>query len=300
MLRFLKQPYPYFYNALKASLSAVGAGVFIFLFILIFQPFETNLLKGDEVLRVSLVSGMVTFVCVMMYILVIPLLFPAWFNEKVWMVGKELLLIFAILLTIGLMNFITAQLFFPNQLYHDISALQALWESLYTTFIVGALPTVLIVLINHIILLRKYYKGSVEVNECIKEHESRNTDAAPHHHHELVRILADSENDHFSVNPANLVAITASGNYVEYHHMVNGIIKRDIRRNTISNVEAQLQGHGHFLRTHRSWIVNLDMLEASHGNAQGYQLKMRQMEELIPVSRKNIAQFNAVMNEQRA
>ena len=52
---------------------------------------------------------------------------------------------------------------------------------------------------------------------------------------------------------AEILAVRAAGNYVEF--ILDGG-RRPLMRATLAEIEAQLAGHG-FVRTHRSWLVNL-------------------------------------------
>jgi DNA-binding LytR/AlgR family response regulator len=63
----------------------------------------------------------------------------------------------------------------------------------------------------------------------------------------------------------------------------------------MSNVAEQLDNFDFLFRSHRAYIVNLNYIQESSGNAQGYQLKMRNTEVVLPVSRTNLAEFKNVI-----
>jgi DNA-binding LytR/AlgR family response regulator len=50
-------------------------------------------------------------------------------------------------------------------------------------------------------------------------------------------------------------------------------------------VEEALAPYPQFFRCHRAYIVNLAAVEHVSGNAQGYKLHLKDVAELIPVSR---------------
>jgi DNA-binding LytR/AlgR family response regulator len=72
----------------------------------------------------------------------------------------------------------------------------------------------------------------------------------------------------------------------------NNLVKKEIIRNSINNIEQQLSGIPYFLRTHRAFIVNLKKVISRQGNTLGYLIELTGTEIKIPVSRNNTATFN--------
>jgi DNA-binding LytR/AlgR family response regulator len=70
------------------------------------------------------------------------------------------------------------------------------------------------------------------------------------------------------------------------------VVKKEIIRNSINNIEQQLSGIPYFLRIHRAFIVNLKKVRSKQGNTLGYLIKLAGPEFKIPVSRKNTRIFN--------
>ncbi|NRA11079.1 MAG: LytTR family transcriptional regulator, partial [Crocinitomicaceae bacterium] len=50
------------------------------------------------------------------------------------------------------------------------------------------------------------------------------------------------------------------------------------------------------MKTHRSYVVNLDAVEDVQGNAQGYVLSLTNTDERVPVARNHVNDFNLLMN----
>lgn len=112
----------------------------------------------------------------------------------------------------------------------------------------------------------------------------------------IVNIAFEEQADALEIKLDHLVSIAASGNYVEiWVEDEPGKARRIVRRITMQSIEAQLTAFPQLLRVHRAWIVNLERVERSSGNAQGYTLFVRAMKQFIPVSRRNIALFNEKM-----
>ena len=84
---------------------------------------------------------------------------------------------------------------------------------------------------------------------------------------------------------ADLVFVKSADNYVEIGFRDGGEIKKKMIRNTLKNVEKQLEEFNNFVRTHRSCIVNIQYIDKLHKNFNTYWLTLDETRETIPVSR---------------
>ncbi|MCB0376761.1 MAG: LytTR family transcriptional regulator, partial [Sinomicrobium sp.] len=86
------------------------------------------------------------------------------------------------------------------------------------------------------------------------------------------------------LEPERLLFVAAADNYIELHITENEKVRRELIRNTLSAVESVLEPAG-FLRCHRSYLVNPDLVVRVSGNAQGYRLHFAETELSVPVAR---------------
>lgn len=99
---------------------------------------------------------------------------------------------------------------------------------------------------------------------------------APQAETELESINVTKGSEVFSLDPANICCIKASGDYVE---LVTGT-ESYLKQGTISHYEQAL-GQGPFVRVHRSIIINRDKIISISGPAKGqYWIKLEGGEEL--------------------
>ncbi|EOC99470.1 LytR/AlgR family response regulator transcription factor [Caldisalinibacter kiritimatiensis] len=85
-----------------------------------------------------------------------------------------------------------------------------------------------------------------------------------------------------TVENRNTVIFSVEGKY-EYSH-------------TLSDLEEKLN-LSNFFRSHRSFLINLDFIEEIEPWFNStYQVKMKQINEKIPVSRKQVKEFKNIMN----
>jgi DNA-binding LytR/AlgR family response regulator len=68
-----------------------------------------------------------------------------------------------------------------------------------------------------------------------------------------------------------------------------------IIRNSISEIENQLDEVPFFMRIHRAFIVNLEKVSSKKGNSLGYQLKLKGSNIILPVSRQNTQKFDQLI-----
>ncbi|MEM6697307.1 MAG: LytTR family transcriptional regulator DNA-binding domain-containing protein, partial [Bacteroidota bacterium] len=79
----------------------------------------------------------------------------------------------------------------------------------------------------------------------------------------------------------------SSSNYIEVIYFQDAEFQKQLIRNTISNIAKQLQDQDAFYRCHKSYIINLSKIQNVSGNARGLKIHFAQLDEPIPVSRKN-------------
>lgn len=114
---------------------------------------------------------------------------------------------------------------------------------------------------------------------------------------ELVVIRHRRKKEEISFYPSQFIFAEAHGNYVKMHLTEEGKRVEKIIRNSLSNLEKQLSVIPSVLRTHRAYLVNLKKVISKHGNATGYRLRLKDVEEDIPVSRYHTAIFDRVYEQ---
>lgn len=89
-----------------------------------------------------------------------------------------------------------------------------------------------------------------------------------------------------------MLFIESIGNYCDIYYFENNKVNKVTFRATLVSLNDELP-MDQFLKTHRSFLVNLNKMEKVSGNAQGYQFQLRQYNDrTIPVSRSNISKFD--------
>ncbi|MBC3785064.1 LytTR family DNA-binding domain-containing protein [Spirosoma utsteinense] len=298
MFRLLSQPYPTEESIRRLLIKAVTIGLFVGLFLLIFQPFGLDDWQTSAKVSKIMGFGLVTMLVMIADSLFLPALFPRYFSDQHWTVGREIVRVLLLLIVIAAGNrFYLAWLFdAPSSGYGWLSIMGM-------TFVVGIFPTIGAVLLNYIVQLRKYSRMAAEIpdhSDASAPREpwlSEQVSAVRTHNavESTLNLVADNEKDTLTLGVDKLLFIESSDNYCTVVYLashVNGTEQtlKPLLRTSLSRLETQIAGrqglHSHLVRCHRSYIVNLNRVERVTGNAQGYKLHLSGGKFQVPVARR--------------
>lgn len=275
LVQLLLQPYPFNdvvldnpFRAFRGLLNWVLQGVFVAAFLQIFQPFGLSYWNNPNKFLYIVGFGAITTLSLLILNFVITRIFPSYFNEQSWTVGREicktLLLLF--LITVG--NFLFASFTFIN----GFSFKNLVW-SFGTVMLIGVFPISFGVLMNYIYQLKKY-QAPINV-----KHKEKTTKL------NVLRFVAENEKDVFEILENELLFIESADNYAVIYFEKESKIQKELLRSSLTRLESQIQTDD-VVRCHRSFIVNLNKVKNVTGNAQGYKFYLNSPEIIVPVARK--------------
>lgn len=103
-------------------------------------------------------------------------------------------------------------------------------------------------------------------------------------------ILTGSTRDQIELDPSSILFLTSESNYVKVMHLdVNGKIQSKMLRQTMNNIETQLNAYPHIIRCHRAFIVNLQHVRHASTSTSGLLLSLDVSTLSVPVSKTYIA-----------
>jgi len=288
-----RNKFPYNGSIKNRLLSAAGFGVFVFLFLWVLRPFDMNALGSERlILLQSILYGAVVFVCIVLITFLFPLLFPAFFNEDKWTTGRQVLYMLLIMVVVGLGNCFTPMLLFNT----SISWNNIFWYQVYG-LITASLPIAVYTLYKQNRLLSHFEQkaGLLEAKlqeklaeEKVKEETTGSTVSTA----AMISIDGDYQQETITLPSGKLYYVASASNYVKVYFEEEGKVKYVIIRTTMKKVGDILAPWPQFFRCHRAWFVNLDKVQHVAGNAQGYKLQLKDVEEQIPVSRTLNTEFS--------
>lgn len=89
----------------------------------------------------------------------------------------------------------------------------------------------------------------------------------------------------FSALAKDLLLLESTDNYVSVHYILENKVQRKLLRNTLKNLEESLKENS-IIRCHRSFMVNIQNVEFVQKEGKKLNLKLKLMENSIPVSQK--------------
>lgn len=294
MFDFLNKPYPSVIEDgyKKPNLINLLISMIIVLFLFIFKP--SNLfftIKIDFTFFVCLLFGGIALLVSSIFTNILPLIFKDYFHYKNWTVGKEIFFILSLLITISTFNFFIGwRVFFYNTEIHFYLFLQ----TLLNTFVIAIFPIFVAISLNLITSQNRASKASKKFNTQLSSVALRKNS-------EPIKVIikGNGKYETLRVNSTDILFIESAGNYSDIYYLEAGLeVRKTTFRSTLQQLENQLTNFQYFFRSHRSFIVNINQVVKSSGNAQGYQLTIKRVEDKeVPVSRSKITAFNTMFEQ---
>ena len=286
--KMLRQPFPY-EGGLKNHLAvAAFFGLFIFVFLIIFAPFELDKYPTRKLIGIALGYGFITTICIFVTSSIFPLFFPAFFNESSWTTGKQILITGVIVFIVGLSNYLVSPLFVNSKW----NLQSALWYQ-GITLAIALLPVTVYILSKQNRLLRKFSQQAEKIEEKLQQNiEEKGKQEIKGNITQNLVLHGDYQNERIEVSVDDLFLVSSASNYIKVFHLQKTSLVHSIIRSTIRKAEESLSTYPNFFKCHRAFIVNLDKVVHIEGNAQGYRIKIDGYDELIPVSRNLSSEFS--------
>jgi hypothetical protein len=276
---FFSKPYPRDHSIKRLLVTSVCIGVFIGLFLIIFQPFESNTIPG-RTFRILFLGGygLLTIIVSIAFGLLLRFLFPKWVEEKNWTTGREILGTLSIILIVSVLNML-----YTNIVFHRT------FDSVQLPYWAGITLLVSIIPVSFSVMLRqgrmsRESEGMAEVMNT--EIGQRKNEIPPAISQTVSKWVFTSENekDKIETSENDLFFIESADNYSTFYTFENGEVKKQMLRGSLKKMEEQVQDESLY-RCHRTYIVNLSKVKSVSGNAQGYRLHFTETEFTVPVSR---------------
>jgi hypothetical protein len=281
----LSHPYRLANTGLAAWRNALAFGLFVLLFLVVFEPFGLAAFKG-AVWKTAFGYGAICTAVMFVLNGLVPRLMPSFFSGSRWTVGREIGWTLVNVLLIGLANLVYSVVIGLSR----PSWSTLLWFEAYT-LLIGLFPVTAVVLWNEARLSRRYREGSEQVNARMppiadRKEVSSGEASMPTGKAAVITIPSESGREDLTLPASELLFIRSAGNYLEVHKAQGAHVERHVLRGSLKRTEEALSGNPRLLRCHKSHLVNLDRVSRVSGNAQGFQLHLDQGMEVVPVSRR--------------
>lgn len=277
IINWLSIPY-YFNPTIKFKIKiSFYHGLFIFLFLYIFEPFYLTHFKV-VILEYSFIIGSLTCLGTFIFLYIPALIFKDFFNEDHWTIGRNILLM-VVGVTLGGVG-----LWYITQIYSETYLLIKIGflEFLFYIFLVSLIPLIFFIFLNEKKIRIRRERKVFEIKEIKKEKEISILKELP----KEISIYSDNRKEKITFPIDTLVYVTSQGNYASFFLITkDNDLKEKILRVTLTKIASQLKPYSNIIRCHKSYIVNIDYMTDISGNARGYLLKSNYISTSIPVSR---------------
>jgi len=268
-IQILQKPFPedsrsvYYRNLTFLS-------VFVTLFLYIFQPFGISTLTSKKFL-ICLGFGSMTFLGASIFKILLHYTFKHKKQQEKWTFGKWILNNLCIMVIISLTNFLFARLLLIGHIDWSLFP-----QMIYSTFMIGILPLIIIGGWSLLKNERKYQSIADEINH------SKNT----------IPKSNEAENHSvFEIPTYQIRYIEALQNYTKIGFVNSqGSLEVKTERSTLKRILTETEGTS-IIKCHRSYLVNKDAIISTTGNAQGLLLSLSDCDKIIPVSRTRVSYF---------
>lgn len=277
MFSFASYPYPKSESFKEIVVSSLGAGILVYLFLIIFQPFGTENFQHPYkfllLFPYCIIFGTAFFIVNLMT-----------FRFINWNMVAELLKIIFILFIGSILSYFYNSLF----LSHVKLDLGNYFYMFLYSLAVG-IPISIIYILSRYIYLKNIHENTAR---DISQHLPV---AVPKLQQNLLKISA--QNTELIISENNFLCVQSMENYCTFYFLENNILKKVLVRISLSSALQQIE-NGSVKKCHRSYIVNLTKVKNLKGNAQGYKLILPEIDFEIPVSRSFIPSIIPQLQQQ--
>lgn len=256
-------------------------GFFVGSFLFFFKPFGLQNVTGDAFYLWG--YGIVSILVLSFNLLFLKNLFVQIFNEEKWTVLKNILWLLWIVSTIGLGNLFYSKILFYN---FQLTAKQLFVFQFYTV-VIAIIPVIVITLVTQNKYLKNNIKNALKISESLTK---SNIEKAS----DKIKFSSENDKDQIELFVKDVLFLEASGNYVEINYLEENKHKVFLIRSSLKRITLQTENFLELFKSHRSFIININNVLQVKGNAQGYQLSMKNTEKTAPVSRSFIKDFKQI------
>lgn len=278
-MNFFDQSFPFLKTRRFHLYLVFSSSLFFVLFLLIFMPFGVN--EPQKEFNLFLVGVMSMFGGVILFTLLANEFLLRNRIVKQWTVKTFIGWMFWMVLTAGSMNFL---------LYNYLQSWYDLYWSSYFLHVLNV-GAVLIFPIAGVF----YYFRHMELARQLQQHHSRQFTLdllqTP------VTFSGSTERDQITLELQQFCYVESDDNYVIIHYLDGNRPKKYMMRSTLSAIEQAEYPVDFLQRIHRSFVVNIFMVETIRGNVHKSELKLRHINQFFPVSRTYVHQVRQRMEE---
>lgn len=224
--------------------------------------------------------GVITFIFMGLALIIAPSFFPELFQSGNWNLKREIVLNFTLWSLISV-----AFIFYA----HYVGQTKITFHSAFILILLSLAPVVILIIATQFKILKTKLQYAVNFpvkSGSIEEIENEQKE---------IEFLSLNKSEKITVQFYDLIMLRSADNYVEIFWINDGETTKKLIRQTLKNIESLLKNYPQIIRCHRTCLVNTNYISKLNIYPQGYKLKMKNIEEEIPVSRQYILKVKEVI-----
>lgn len=273
-----RAPYPGGISSWKA---VVIPGLIVFLVLYLLEPFGISRIDSGKLWK-TLGSAGIAMTVSAVFVCVLPRLFPKYYAEEDWTLGKEVLQELAMLLLLAVCICYYVAWISGTEPSGHLFLLALVW-----VLLLGAFPVILFAMWNRNIQLSRHLRDAVEMNRSLSEKTQASPMPASPAAVDLRLAFSGGTRESLEIAASAFLYAASEGNYVRLHYLSgpDGGATSSLLRLTLKQAEAVTAVCPHIVRCHRAFLVNVRHVSKVAGNSQGYRLRLDAVADEVPVSR---------------
>ena len=271
-MQWLNSPYPLLQSTKNKWLFALLSGIFVFVFLIVFQPFGAAQSIAYKYFFLA-GFGVSVFLGVAITYFILPKLFRKFFRPGKWTIGKEILLQSCCILIISAFNSLHNYFW-----WRDIVLYQTFFNFFKITISIGIFPIIGLIFFKE----RTLSKRNIESAQLL----SKQLPPAAVEETITVQIQEESVKESpIVMQLTEFVYAQSEGNYITIYYLNNNTLMHKLIRLSLKQLEIQLENLSQIKRCHRSYLINMQHITSIDGNARSLSIQLANVATSIPVSR---------------
>ncbi len=273
ILTWLNKPFPFIETNRAKIIIPFLFGLFIYLFLISFQPFGIKDIGNSKQLIVF-GYGLITLLIMLVNFLGLPVLFKSLFKLEDWNILKELLFVIWNIVLISVCNWKY------NLIANDGTIVQhSLFSFIAITISVGIFPVIFLIFISERNLYKNHSDKALKLSTGIETYKVQKPE------NNVITINSDNSKDFFKGEMKSILYVASEGNYSQIFYKKNNSVEKKLIRISMKNIEEQIEQFNGLVRCHRSYFVNIQNVKNVIGNARSSYINLHDIDLQIPVSR---------------
>lgn len=300
LMKLIHSPFPFTKRRWLVVWGCTFANLF---FVFLFTPLTLVPIDKPNGLAVRGVYGLLFFLILLFFEIILPWAFPKVFDSEKWTFGKQFLWASSIVLVCGMTCYYYSLFYidFPDGNGHaDLQLLFLLYTGVIGILIISFVSIIKYVfyqkrLVDDVMVSQPMIdiENETEVDTIITRCDSHKENCGS----VMLYLKDENNNTRLEICLQELFYIESDGNYINVFFKRSDRVSSVSFRSTLKQILEENPEVPDLKRCHRAFVVNLRKVDKVDGNSRGMRLFLAQCNQEIPVSRNYVAEIKELLSD---